>query len=71
MTRKTLTVPDISCEHCEHTILEALTPLHGIESVKVDIPGHLVDVEFDDRLVDLDRISRVLAENDYPVATGA
>jgi len=69
MTRKTLDVPDISCEHCEHTITGALGSLAGINSVGVDIPGHQVAVEFDEAQIGLDQIMNVLREEEYPVAS--
>ena len=68
MTRKLLTVPDISCEHCERAITEALVPLEGVRSVRVDIPQHQVTVEFDEASIGLDRITDVLREEEYPVA---
>lgn len=68
MTKKLLTVPDISCEHCERTIKSALERLAGVESVHVDIPAHHVAVEFDEARVGLDRIKEVLDEEEYPVA---
>jgi len=68
MTKKLLTVPDISCEHCERAIKSALEPLDGVESVRVDIPAHVVSVEFDERRVGLDRIKEVLLAEEYPVA---
>ena len=68
MTSRMLTVPDISCSHCERTIVNALTPLAGVASVRVDIPRHLVSVEFDEKRVDLDRIKEVLLEEEYPVS---
>ncbi|HEX7126839.1 MAG TPA: heavy-metal-associated domain-containing protein [Thermodesulfobacteriota bacterium] len=63
-----LNVPDISCGHCEQTITRALAPVDGVTSVRVDIPARRVHVEYDERRVDVERISRVLAEEDYPVA---
>ena len=68
MTSKKLSVPDISCEHCERTITGALNPLEGVSSVRVDIPAHQVAVEFDESRIDLDRIIEVLREEEYPVA---
>jgi copper chaperone len=67
MARTTLNVPDISCEHCERTITEALTPLEGVQSVRVDIPGKQVHVEYDDAAVDVDRFKSVLHDEEYPV----
>ena len=68
MTSRVLTVPDISCSHCERTIVNALEPLEGIGSVKVDISAHLVSVEFDEAKIGLGRIKEVLLEEDYPVS---
>ena len=68
MTRVTLTVPDIDCEHCEHAINQALTPVEGVRSVQVDIPAHLVKLEFDETKVTLDQVKEILQEEDYPVA---
>ncbi len=62
-----LNVPDISCEHCERTITEALTPMEGVRSVNVDIPTRQVRVEYDEGTVDVERMTEVLEEEDYPV----
>jgi copper chaperone CopZ len=64
-----LSVPDISCEHCERAITEALTPVAGVKSVAVDIAGKQVRVEYDEGRVDVDRMKDVLQEEDYPVAS--
>lgn len=71
MAKTTLSVPDISCEHCERTITEALTPLEGVRDVKVDIPGKQVHVEYDEGTVDLNRFKAVLQEEEYPVASAS
>jgi copper chaperone len=62
-----LNVPDISCEHCERAITGALSPMEGVQIVKVDIPAKRVRVEYDEGKVDLDRMKEILAEEDYPV----
>ncbi|HEX4744158.1 MAG TPA: heavy-metal-associated domain-containing protein [Candidatus Limnocylindria bacterium] len=71
MAKTTLSVPDISCEHCERTITEALTPLDGVRDVKVDIPSKQVSVEYDESTVDVNRFKAVLQEEDYPVASAS
>ena len=68
MARVTLTVPDIECEHCEHAITEALTPVAGVRSVTVDIPLKRVQLDFDDAALTIDRVKEILAEEEYPVA---
>lgn len=69
MATTILTVPDISCEHCERTIKAALSPVEGVKSVAVDIPAKQVRVDYDEQAVDMDRMKAILAEEDYPVAS--
>jgi len=69
MTKVTLNVPDISCEHCEHTVKNALAPVQGIQNVVVDIPAKQVEVTFDEKKVGVDRMKEILKEEDYPVAS--
>jgi copper chaperone len=67
MATTVLNVPDISCEHCERTITNALTPVEGVRSVQVDIPTRQVRVEYDAARVSVDQMKDVLQEEDYPV----
>lgn len=69
MATAVLTVPDISCEHCERAIKGALTPLEGVQRVAVNIPGKQVQVEYDQSRVNVDQMKEVLQEEDYPVAS--
>ena len=67
MRKVVLSVPGISCEHCEHAVSGALTPLPGVRSVKVDIPMAQVEVEYDEGKADVERMKQVLADQEYPV----
>ena len=67
MATSVLNVPTISCGHCENTINEALTPLAGVSSVRVDIPTKKVTVEYDASKTNIERFKAVLAEEEYPV----
>jgi len=67
MAKVTLNVPDISCEHCERTITNALTPVEGVRSVRVDIPSKRVEVDYDDAAVDVNKMKGILQEEEYPV----
>ena len=71
MATTVLKVPDISCEHCERTITGALSPVEGVQSVRVDIPAKQVHVAFDDQQVGVDRMKAILQEEDYPVESVA
>ncbi len=66
-----LNIPDISCEHCERTITETLTPMEGVRSVNVNIPTKQVRVEFEEGAVDVEQMKEVLQEEDYPVESVA
>ena len=69
MANVVLNVPDISCEHCERTITNALAPLEGVRDVRVDVPVRLVRVDYDDAVVDVNQMKEILQEEDYPVAS--
>ena len=67
MASTVLSVPDISCGHCQATITNALTPLAGGRAVTVDIPTKKVTVEYDPSVIQVDQLKGLLAEEDYPV----
>ena len=71
MATTTLTVPDISCEHCEKTITETLSPMEGVQHVRVDIPAKTVRVTYDDSAVGVDQMRAALEAEDYPVASAS
>ena len=71
MSKVTLNVPDISCEHCERAITNALTPVEGVRQVSVDIPGKQVRVDYDEGQVNVDKMKDILREEDYPVESVA
>lgn len=68
MTQVTLTVPDISCAHCEKTILEALRGKPGVQAVAVSVPTRLVMLKYDEGQINLDQVKEILDEEGYPVA---
>jgi len=68
MATAILSVPDISCEHCERTIKGALSPVPGVHDVSVDIPAKRVRVEYDENAIAVERMKTILEEEDYPVA---
>ena len=71
MSSVTLNVPDISCEHCEHTITTTLQPVDGVHSVRVDIPSKQVRVDYDEAQISVDRMKALLQVEDYPVESVA
>jgi copper chaperone len=68
MGKTTLVAPDISCEHCQHAIEEALGELVGVNTVIVDISTKSVHIDYDPQKVTLPKIEEVLDETGYTVA---
>jgi copper chaperone len=66
MEQITLTAPDISCEHCQHTIERELATLPGVQSVSVEISSKQVDVRFDPAQTSEEAIIARLDEEGYP-----
>jgi copper chaperone len=67
MTHQVLTVPEIHCDHCAHSIEGAVGALEGVETVKVDIPGRTVEVSFNEGAVKLDAIVTAIEGQGYEV----
>ncbi|HEX9038713.1 MAG TPA: cation transporter [Ktedonobacterales bacterium] len=68
MIETTLSVPDISCEHCVKTINGALAEVTGVGDVSVSIPAKTVHLAYDPAKVTLEHIEEVLDEEGYAVA---
>jgi copper chaperone len=64
----TLSVPDVSCEHCVMTINGALRQQPGIEDVQVNLDAKTVQFTYDPEQVSLDSIEAVLDDAGYTVA---
>jgi copper chaperone len=64
----TLSVPDISCEHCVKTINGALGALPGIETVNTDIPTRTVQLRYDPVQVSMEQIKETLDDAGYTIA---
>jgi len=66
MSALDLTAPDISCDHCQHTIEKGLAAVAGIESVEVTVPERLVHVQYDGERLDPAAVRASLAAIGYP-----
>ncbi len=67
MTTVTYSVPNISCEHCIHTIQTEVADVKGVQSVKADLASKKVEIAFEAPASE-EQIKSLLAEIDYPVA---
>lgn len=64
----TLSVPDISCEHCVHAINTSLGALTGVETVATDIPTKTVHLRFHPEQVSLQEVETALDDIGYTIA---
>ena len=67
MTTMTISVPEIHCDHCKHSIEGALAPLPGVTSAQVDVEARTVTVEIDESLTDRGRLVAAIEEQGYHV----
>lgn len=63
----TLSVPDISCEHCVRAINTALGELPGVEQVSTDIPTKTVYLRYHPNQVSLQTVEHTLDDIGYTV----
>lgn len=63
----TLSVPDVSCEHCVKTIDGALGVVPGVERVSTDIPTKTVHLRYDSSRLSLEKIEAVLDDAGYTI----
>ncbi len=70
MSKQSISVPDISCNHCKMSIEGAVSALSGVDRVEVHIEPRSVDVEYDEGSVSLDAIYAAIEEQGYEVARG-
>jgi copper chaperone len=64
----TLSVPDVSCEHCVKTVSGALGALASVDAVTVDLVSKTVRLRYEPTQVTLERIEETLDEAGYTVA---
>lgn len=70
MTEKTLSVPEIHCNHCKMSIEGAVSAVPGVTSATVDIDGATVAVAFDDPAT-IDEIVGAIEGQGYEVPAQA
>jgi copper chaperone len=69
MKNETLSVPDISCNHCKMSIEGAVGALTGVDNVEVHIEPRTVHIAYNDEAVSMDDIRAAIEEQGYQVAT--
>ncbi|WP_447968461.1 copper ion binding protein [Nitrospira sp. M1] len=67
MAYVTLSVPDISCDHCKQSIEGALKVVEGVSAVEVHVPEKTVDVSFDDTKVQQGILTKTIEDQGYTI----
>ncbi len=65
MNQKTVTVPNISCGHCTHSIEQEVGELAGVSAVSADVATKQVVIKWDDP-ADWQTITDTLTEIGFP-----
>jgi copper chaperone len=68
MNTVTYTIPNISCNHCVHTISTELSDLPGVKSVQADVTTKKVVVTYDAPATP-EALVKLLQEIEYPPAS--
>jgi copper chaperone len=68
MQNVTLSVPDVSCEHCVAAVNGALRQQPSVKDVKVDLDTKTVSFAFDPAQVSMEKLEAALDDAGYTVA---
>ncbi|ULT59185.1 copper chaperone CopZ [Neobacillus drentensis] len=67
MEQVTLKVSGMSCGHCVKAVEGSVGELQGVKKVAVDLAEGIVAVEFDGKLVSLEKIKETIDDQGYDV----
>jgi copper chaperone CopZ len=65
MATQTFSVPNISCDHCIHTIRNELKEVGGVNLMDGDVSNKQITVEYEDPATE-EKIREKLKEINYP-----
>ncbi len=68
MKTVTYSIPNISCNHCVHTIQTEVSDLPGVKAVQADAASKQAVITFDEPATE-EKIKELLAEINYPAAS--
>lgn len=67
MTTITYTIPNISCNHCVHTVKTEVGDINGVTSVEADMSSKQATISFGPPATE-EEIKSLLVEINYPAA---
>ncbi|KQB94107.1 hypothetical protein GEPA3_0847 [Geobacillus sp. PA-3] len=63
----TLYVQGMTCGHCQMAVTNALQELDGVKRVEVHLQEGMVDVDYDETKVSVDKLKEAIEEQGYEV----
>lgn len=67
MESVTLNVKGMSCNHCVKAIKDSVGVLEGVKEVDVNLEAGTVSVQFDSRVVQIEKIKETIENQGYDV----
>lgn len=67
MTRKTLNVEGMSCQHCKMAVTKAVSSVPGVSGVDVSLEANSVSFEYAEGAVPLDSVKQAIETQGYKV----
>jgi len=71
MTKTTLKIQGMTCNHCVMRVAKALKAAPGVQDAQVDLQKGEAIVTFDDAKVSLEKLSFAVVDAGYKVVTNA
>ena len=65
MTEIVLKVTGMSCEHCRASVSKALSGVHGVDRVAVDLEDGRAHVVYDTTAADVQRLIKAVVDEGY------
>ena len=62
----TLSVPGMDCELCPATVRKAISRVHGVSKVEASLKTKEAVVTYDDKLINVDALTKATANAGYP-----
>lgn len=67
MTRKTLNVAGMSCQHCKMAVTNAVGSVPGVSAVEVSLESNTVSFDYPEGRVPLDSVKQAIEAQGYKV----
>ncbi|ADG83766.1 heavy metal transport/detoxification protein [Thermincola ferriacetica] len=67
MTSTIFTVEGVACQHCKKAVEMALQTLEGVKNASLNLEAKTVDIEFDPRITNEQRLKDAIKDAGYAV----